>query len=207
MTRMGGVPFLGGLSTWSSISPLAFHPSLASLHAYRHAPDDHCHAKIAQNLNSHSVATPPSFPCAQETYKMPGKGLSNSWDLDLSLTRQELNKVVHVENNMFFQQPRLDEALLAAAASQQPSCCCTIAPSCSSQCSSSTSTSTQPSSAQTMWRINKLDESRRNSPAPCSAYCLSVERRTHTAYLCRYVLVTDDVLSESHSSLRSVSLC
>ena len=117
---LGGVPFLGGLATWSSISPLAFHPSLASLHAYRHAPDDHCHAKIAQNLNSHSVATPPSFPCAQETYKMPGKGLSNSWDLDLSLTRQELNNVIHVENNMLFQQPRLDEASLDAAASQQP---------------------------------------------------------------------------------------
>ena len=71
---------------------------------------------------------------------MPGKGLSNSGDLDLSLTRQELNKVVHVEN-MLFQQPRLDEASLAAAASQQPSFCCAIAPSCSSQCSSSTSTS------------------------------------------------------------------
>lgn len=155
---VGRVPFLGGLSTWSSISPLAVHPSLASVHAYRHAPDDHCHAKIAQNLNSHSVATPPSFPCAQETYQMPGKGLSNSGDLDLSLTRQELNKVVHVENNMLFQQPRLDEASLAAAASQQPSFCCAIAPSCSSQCSSSTSTSTQPSSAQTMWRITKLDE-------------------------------------------------
>ena len=35
---VGRVPFLGGLSTWSSISPLAFHPSLASLHAYRHVP-------------------------------------------------------------------------------------------------------------------------------------------------------------------------
>lgn len=88
---------------------------------------------------------------------MPGKGLSNSGDLDLSLTRQELNKVVHVEN-MLSQQPRLDEASLAAAASQQPSFCCAIAPSCGSQCSSSTSTSTQPSSAQTMWRITKLDE-------------------------------------------------
>ena len=37
---------------------------------------------------------------------MPGKGLSNSGDLDLSLTRQELNKVVHVENNMLFQQTK-----------------------------------------------------------------------------------------------------
>ena len=89
---------------------------------------------------------------------MPGKGLSNSGDLDLSLTRQELNKVIHVENNMLFQQPRLDEASLAAAASQWPSFCCAIAPSCGSQCSSSTSTSTQPSSAQTMWRITKLNE-------------------------------------------------